>query len=262
MGALWKGAARRLDDIDLPKLGATIGVGEDEIHAVLDVESRGGGFDRQGRVLMLFEPHKFWRHLGPGEKRDAAVARGLAWQSWRPNSYPPDSYPRLIDAMAIDETAALKSASWGLGQIMGENHRAAGYESVQAMVAAFADDEESHLAAMIAFIKAARLDDELRRHDWRGFARGYNGESYERNNYHTRLERAFARWSRINDTPWSPIAAVEETRLNDPHAPHVTAPPAPAPVAKPAPTPAAPPAQADTRGFWRRFFDALLRRTA
>lgn len=251
MGEIWRGAARRLDDIDLPRLGARIGVGEDEIHAVLDVESRGGGFDRQGRVLMLFEPHKFWRHLGAGERRDRAVARGLAYQAWRPGAYPADSYPRLASAMAIDEKAALMSASWGLGQIMGENHEAAGYASVQAMVAAFAADEEAHLAAIIAFIKAHRLDDKLRRHDWRGFALGYNGESYERNNYHIRLARAFERWSRIPDTPWSPAAAIEETRREDPHTPHVVAPP---PPPRPAP--------ADMRGFWRRFFDALLRRSA
>ncbi|CAH2407467.1 hypothetical protein [Mesorhizobium ventifaucium] len=41
MDANFKGAARRLDDLDLPKLGARIGVGEDEIHAFLDVEPAG-----------------------------------------------------------------------------------------------------------------------------------------------------------------------------------------------------------------------------
>ena len=40
------GRAKRLDDIDLPKIGAMIGVGEDELHAVIDVESRGTSFGR------------------------------------------------------------------------------------------------------------------------------------------------------------------------------------------------------------------------
>jgi len=48
----FKGAARRLDDIDLPRIGHLIGVGEDELHAVIDVEARGSGFDSLGRIAM------------------------------------------------------------------------------------------------------------------------------------------------------------------------------------------------------------------
>ncbi|MER8423279.1 N-acetylmuramidase domain-containing protein [Mesorhizobium sp. M1403] len=35
---------------------------------------------------------------------------------WGEKPKPRDSYPRLKAACVIDETAALKSASWGLGQ--------------------------------------------------------------------------------------------------------------------------------------------------
>ena len=198
----FKGAAKRLDDIDLPRIGAQIGVGEDEIHAVLDVESRGSGFDDQGRIAMLFEPHVFWRELGPGEARDRAAAAGLAYPEWGERAYPRDSYPRLHAAMEIDMSAALNSASWGLGQIMGFNAALCGYPSAAAMVEAFADDEETHLQAMVDFVVASGLDDELRRHDWRGFARGYNGPGYAKHGYHDRLERAFMKWSRIRDTPF------------------------------------------------------------
>ncbi|SOR29789.1 conserved protein of unknown function [Methylorubrum extorquens] len=52
-------AAARLSDYDLPRVGHTIGVGEDEIHAVMEVEASGGGFDRLKRPKMLFEPHVF-----------------------------------------------------------------------------------------------------------------------------------------------------------------------------------------------------------
>lgn len=206
----FKGRAKRLDDIDLPKIGATIGVGEDHIHAVLDVESRGSGFDTLNRPTMLFEPHIFWRELGPGRNRDKAVAAGLAYPNWR-RDYPRDSYPRLKAAMEIDETAALKSASWGLGQVMGFNHVAAGWPSVLAFVAAMCDDEENHLKAMIGFIKTNRLDDEIRRHDWAGFARGYNGAGFAANQYDVRLARAFRRWQGIPDTKWSPADAAKET---------------------------------------------------
>jgi hypothetical protein len=57
----------------------------------------------------------------------------------------------------------------------------AGFGSPQVMVIAFLDDAEAHLRAMVAFIIAAGLDDDIRRHDWSGFARGYNGPGYAKN---------------------------------------------------------------------------------
>ena len=204
----FKGAAKRLDDIDLPTLGARIGVGEDELHAFLDVETRGSGFDSQGRTIILFEPHVFYRNLS-GDKRARAVREGLAYAKWGQAPYPKDSYPRLLKAIAIDETAALKSASWGLGQIMGGNHIAAGYDTVQDMVTAFAADEENQLAAAVNFIKANHLDDELRRHDWAGFARGYNGPGYARNKYDVKLAEAFRKWSRIKDTRFPDVSGIQ-----------------------------------------------------
>lgn len=197
------GKATPLADIDLPQVGHTIGVGEDEIHAVIDVEAAGSGFDKLKRPKMLFETHKFYAALS-GANRDRAVSLGIAYPKWK-RDYPSDSYPRLFQAMAIDETAALKSASWGLGQILGSNYVEAGYDSPQQMVLAFVEGGEGeHLAAMVRFIKANRLDDELRSHNWAAFARGYNGPKYAENGYHTKLAASFARWAKIPDTPWSP----------------------------------------------------------
>lgn len=196
----FKGNAKRLEDIDLPLIGRMIGVGEDEVHAILDAESAGSGFDKQGRPKMLFEPHIYWRELGPGPKRDKAAAQGLAYPRWKRN-YPDDSYPRLAKALAIDEETALRSASWGLPQMMGFNCKLAGYPTAKAMVTDFLNDEDTHLRAMVRFITATGLDDELRRHDWKGFARGYNGRGFAKNGYDRKLAQAFARWQKIKDTP-------------------------------------------------------------
>lgn len=210
----FRGKAKRLDDIDLPRIGARIGVGEDEIHAVLDVETNGRGFDAKGRPRMLFEPHVFWRELGKGEGRDIAEKKGLAYPKWR-RDYPNDSYPRLASAMSINEEAALRSASWGLGQIMGFNCVLAGYPSARAMVEDFLDDEEKHLEAMVTFIVSAKLDRFLRARDWAGFARGYNGAGFAANGYDRKLAAAFDKWQRIKDTPWTPGNIVTEPRIAD-----------------------------------------------
>lgn len=201
----FKGRAKRLDDIDLPKLGHRIGVGEDELHAFMDVETSGGGFDPQGRPKILFEPHVFYRNLR-GAKRDEAVRAGLAYPKWgeKPYGKQSEQYPKLERARAIDETAALRACSWGLGQILGENHAMVGYESPQAMVLAFMDDEENHLEAIVQFLIKSGIDDDLRAHNWTTVARVYNGPGYAKNAYHTRMEAAFKKWKAIRDTPWSP----------------------------------------------------------
>lgn len=194
----FKGRAKRLDAWDYGRMGRLLSVGEDELRAVVEVECRGSGFDAQGRPKMLFEPHVFWRELGD-IKRPLAFNQGLAYPKWGTKSYPTDSYPRLVAAMKIDRNAALRSASWGLGQILGGNCKAAGYASAEAMVLDLLDDEEKHLRAMVNFILAENLDDDLRRHDWSGFARGYNGAGYASHGYHTKLAEAFAKWSKAPD---------------------------------------------------------------
>lgn len=195
------GRAKRLDDIDIPRIGSRIGVGEDEIHAFMEVEAASSGFDSKGRPKMLFEPHVFYRQLA-GEERLAAIEAGLAYRRWGEQAYPSDSYPRLIQAMKINREAALMSASWGLGQILGTNYRAAGYPTVEAMVEDFLDDEENHLEAMVNFIIANGIDDDLREHRWETVARVYNGAGYAKHGYHTRLATAYRKWARIADTPW------------------------------------------------------------
>jgi hypothetical protein len=225
------GRAKRIEDIDLPRVGRMIGVGEDEVHAILDVESAGSGFDAKGRPKMLFEPHVFYRNL-KGAERDRAVAAGLAYPRWK-RSYPKDSYPRLAAAMKINETAALRAASWGLGQILGENHKKSGYATPQAMVADFIEDEDNHLEAMIRFIRSANLAKHLKAHNWKAFARGYNGAGFAANRYDKKLADSFAKWKRIKDTPYTGNEPVEPAEPVEPPKPA----PKPVPTPKPAPKP-------------------------
>jgi hypothetical protein len=270
MTIVFAGRAKRLEDLDLPRIGHEIGVGEDEIHAVMEVEAAGSGFDSKGRVKALYEPHIAWRQ-SKGETRDLLAKAGLAYPKWK-RDYPADSYPRILQAYEIAGDVALMSTSWGLGQIMGFNHGAAGYKSARAMIEDFADDEDNHLEAMIRFIVTNGLDDEIRRHDWAGFARGYNGAGYKANNYDTKLAAAFAKWRKIKDTPWSPGQGVDAPAAPVP-------PPAPVPVpkggeiypAKPVPAPVKPePTPRNdgafeapkSEGFWSRFLSAFRKRTS
>ncbi len=207
----FEGQAKRLVLEDVETIAGYLGCQVAAVQAVLAVEAAGSGFDHKGRPKMLFEPHIFWRELGAGSKRDDAAALGLAYAKWRPGSYPNDSYPRLEAAMAIDETAALRSASWGLGQVMGFNHEIAGFDTVQEFVHAMTYSEGAHLYAMARFIVSNGLQRHLRDRNWSSFAKGYNGSSYAKHGYHTKLANAYG--ARLSDEHYVPPPA-SEVELN------------------------------------------------
>jgi hypothetical protein len=80
-------------------------------------------------------------------------------------------------ARDLDETAALKSASYGAGQIMGFNHKAVGYATVQDMVKKFDEGIRPQLDAVVAFIRANKTCMKgLKNDDYVTFATGYNGK--------------------------------------------------------------------------------------
>lgn len=192
----FKGAAVKLDPRDFDLLAAEAEIEVAALRAVVAVESSGSGFDNAGRPKVLFEPHIFFRQLS-GTARSRAVEQGLAYPKWGEKPYPRGGnaqYERIDRAMEIDRSAALKSASWGMGQIMGFNHRMVGYGDVETMVLACLDSEANHVRMMLNFIRSSGLMDELRTRDWEGFARGYNGPGFAKNAYDTKLAQAYARF--------------------------------------------------------------------
>ena len=187
------GTGIRLSALDIDQVARDHGFEAAALRAILAVECRGHGFLPDRRPVILFEPHIFWREL-PRRLRPAAGARHLAAEEWGTITYPKAAaanYDRLIEAMKIDASSALKSCSWGIGQVMGFNHEACGFASVIDMVEAMKQSEGEQFAAMLAYISSAGLGAALRRRDWAAFARGYNGPGYRRNRYDLKLASAY-----------------------------------------------------------------------
>lgn len=170
------------------KLNCTVAA----IKAVAEVESAGGGFMRDGRPKILFERHIFHRQ-SKGKFTDTHP--DISFPSGGGYLGGSREYDRLEEAMKLDKQAALKSASWGKFQVMGFNHDMVGEAEIEEFVRKMVSGEPAQLAYFVAFIKRRGLDDELRRLDWRGFARGYNGPAFERFQYDRKIARAFAKYS-------------------------------------------------------------------
>lgn len=174
-----------------------LGVEPATLKAVIDVEARASGFGDDGRPTILFERHKMWKYLGEANyltKRDqlSALFPDICHKS--AGSYNTrGQYEKLAVAQVLHWDAAHKSCSWGLGQVMGFNFASLGYKTLREFVDAMYESEGRQLDAMCRYIKVNNLISKLQRHDWAGFANGYNGRDYAINKYDTKLATAYAK---------------------------------------------------------------------
>jgi hypothetical protein len=170
---------------------AIIGCEVAAIKAVDKVESGGAGII-DGKPVILFEPHVFWKQLRLLDIDP--ILSDICYPVWGTRPYPSGQtaqYERLERAAKVNREAALQSASWGRFQIMGFNWKMCKCSSLQAFINAMYKSEDDHLQLFTNYIKSAYLDDELRNKDWKGFARGYNGPLFARNGYDKKLALAY-----------------------------------------------------------------------
>jgi hypothetical protein len=198
----WQGAVpeqKAISDDDLRELADVYAVRPAHLDAVLQVEAAGSGFllrePPPARPKILFEAHWFYK-LTPLPV--SKTRPDLSSRFWNRRLYKGGSaeWNRLRDAAEFDLTQALKSASWGLGQVMGFNYAAAGCESIEQFVVEAFTGEREQFNHMLNFIDNNSLMGHLRNGRWASFARGYNGAGYRANRYDEKLARA-ARRSRL-----------------------------------------------------------------
>src|ERR1043166_8477392 len=205
------GPATRLGPGDIEAVAGTLDLDPAVVHAVCDVESAGAGFLPDGRPKILFESHSFWL-LTHGR----FGISNISTSSWDRATYGPGGahqYDRLAAAIRLDRAAALRSASWGMFQIMGSNYGQCGFAAIDGFVTAMTVGERQHLDAFAEFIRRQHLDAPLRAAPPRfaDFARGYNGPGYAANGYDTKLAAAWRGWRRRKATDLEPINPAPRT---------------------------------------------------
>jgi hypothetical protein len=187
MNADFTGKSQALTQSGLTVAAQTLSLDPAELWPVVSVETSGCGFLSDRRPRILFERHIFYRLTG-GRFQNDDISNPVQGGYGAGGSH---QYDRLQAAIALDRSAALQSASFGIGQIMGENFAMAGFDSVESMVGAMADSEDAQLQSISAFIQKRNLAEALQKHDWAAFARSYNGPTYAINQYDTKLAAAY-----------------------------------------------------------------------
>ncbi len=163
-----------------------------DLWAVLAVETSGCGFLPDKRPKILFERYQFHTLTRGRYDRSHPDISGPHAGGYGPGGA--SQYDRLAKAIALDRASALKSTSWGIGQILGLCHKDAGFADAETMVSAMSRSEDAQLVAMASYLNATHLAGPLFRNDWVAFAEGYNGPDYAGNNYDGLLRQFHSRF--------------------------------------------------------------------
>lgn len=191
-----KGDALKLVASDFETAAKELGVEVAAVRAVSEVEAGGRtGFDARDRPKILFETHRFRENSGGAFNTSHPELTAPYKSKLRRASYQKDQWTVIREAFALDPVAAVKSASWGMFQVLGSNAEAAGWKTLRQFVADMYYSEGQHMRAFLGFCRANNLTRHLKTLNWRAFASGYNGKNYADNAYDTKMAAAYARWS-------------------------------------------------------------------
>lgn len=193
-----------IQEQDYENAANALGVEVEVVKAIKDVESSGSGYVFSNHPKILFEGHVFWKqlkniHIEPSNHKDSDIL----YSTWTKDHYKGDvaEYVRLQKARHININAANASASWGLFQIMGNNYKLCGCDSISDFVKRMCMSESEQLMLFVEYIKKRKLHQYLKPDHtgnipWAEFARRYNGAGYEKNKYHIKLKEAYEKYKK------------------------------------------------------------------
>lgn len=197
-----KPISKFLRDEDYKKAALRLKISELAIRAFGATESLGKGFLANGKAKILFERHKMYAYISKAKGKAFAAEQmrlspnlvNITTGGYKGKEA---EYVRLNLAMNIHPESALMSCSWGAFQIMGENWKDLGYQSVFDFVEQMQTSESLQLEAFIRFIetkegqvdgKPCKLIDALRQQDWHAVFSLYNGSAYKKLGYQTKFQ--------------------------------------------------------------------------
>lgn len=193
-----------LSEEDFEIVASELGVETAVIKAVVRIEagSEMRGFWAPGVPVVSYSKrlfNKYHKKVKGRKEKDATVPTGLKGYALR-------KWTSLVNARKINAEAADLGSYWGMFQIGGYNYKLCGCSSVQEMVERVSDSEFSQLEMFAVFIRNAGMLEALQNKDWKKFARKYNGPSYAKRGYHTRMAKEYAKFTAMRSSEESVIS--------------------------------------------------------
>ena len=145
---------------DFDELAQEFNIEKAALKAIFTVEAGGkSGFLKEDPNIpvTLEEGHVFYKYIQNKHKNAAEIAKkypDICYKSWTKQYYKTglNEYKRYLKAAEIDEECAMLATSWGMGQCMGFNYKACGYNSVQEFVKAMYKSERNQCVILLNLI--------------------------------------------------------------------------------------------------------------
>ncbi len=182
----------RLTEEDYQTVAEELGVEVAAIKAVVKIEAGAKleGFWAPGVPVANYCQSLYNRYKGKTKGRkipDGKVPDGLS-------GYARKEWTSLVNARKSNADAADMGTYWGMFQIGGAYYKLCGCKSVEEMVEKMSESEHSQLELFATFIRNTGMLESLKKKDWKTFARKYNGPSYAKRGYHTRMAKEYAKF--------------------------------------------------------------------
>jgi len=189
-GPLTNAALTTLSADAVNTVAGTLAIDPKALQALLTVETVGHGFYANGLPKILLERHYVYRLATPAQR--AELTADICNPT--PGGYVGGlgEWSRFDRVAAVDINLAVRSCSWGIAQIMGDN-AATFLLTPAAFALQMARDEDTQVMLLGEFITHNdELHDALTLLDWDNVAKLYNGANYAANNYNGKLAAAYA----------------------------------------------------------------------
>lgn len=190
----------RLTDEDFREVAEELGVEVAAVKAVVEIEAgaKHEGFWANGKPIINFDLSMFRKFAARNKINLSRYQRSHAVVFAKPNrarygSYQAAQQARLDAARTIDDKTAIEGTFWGMFQLGGFNWKVCGTSSPDEFVRLMSRSERDQLELFAEFIRETGMLPLLKAKNWSAFARRFNGPSYARRGYHTRLARAYAK---------------------------------------------------------------------
>lgn len=184
----------KLTDEDFKLVAEELGVEIAAMKAVVSIEAGAAmkGFWAPGVPVINYDPsmYRIYASKAPVKTGDknAKVPEGLS-------GYALKEWKQLTNARHKNAQGADMATFWGMFQIGGFNYKVCGCASVDEFVAKMSYSELEQLELFAKFLIGTGQIKYLRAKDWARFARAYNGPSYARRGYHTRMAAAYKKFA-------------------------------------------------------------------
>ena len=182
-----------LTDEDFEEVARQLQVETAAIKAVVSIEAGSAmkGFWAPGIPVINFDPTMYRKYAA--KAADTKGAKGESVPSGL-TGYARSEWTQLINARKKNAQGANMGTFWGMFQIGGFNYKVCGCKSVDEFVRLMSYSEFEQLQLFAAFLTNTGYVKDLRSKNWSSFARKYNGPSYARRGYHTKMANAYSKF--------------------------------------------------------------------